>query len=115
MTNIPEAIRRELNQAQAARIAEKEGMARVCARRAAGLAIGEYLRQNQLADPGPSALDRLEYLKALPQTTNELQQSLRYLTQRVNEEYELPAGIDLITEAGKLIAALLPQFPQNEA
>lgn len=103
-----EAIARELAQARAARARGNEGMARVCARRAAGAAAGEYLRHNGLPDPGPSALDRLNTLLALPHLPAACQQPIRRLLQRVDEDYQLPPGVDLIAEAETLVQTLLP-------
>jgi len=97
----------ELHQAQQARENGNEGMARVCARRAAGIVIGEYLRRLGIPDPGPSAYDRLGYIQSLPNLPSEVQEISKNLRIRVNEEFQLPADIDLIEEARRMAILLL--------
>jgi len=103
-----EAIIKELNQAKSAHLSGNVGMARVCARRAAGIAIGKYLMDNKLPDPGPSAFDRLKYLETFPEIPQDVRNSIYYLTERVNENFELPSKADLIVEAQNLINTLTP-------
>jgi len=104
------AIRRELEGAKAAYVSGNDGLARVCARRAAGIAAEMYIRENHFPDPGPSALNRLNYLAALPQIPLEAKKSINYLTERVNENFELPSNADLIAEAQKFIKLLFPEI-----
>ncbi len=100
-------IQDELEQAQAAREAGNEGKARVCARRAAGIAIGEYLKRKGLSTPGPSAYDRLQYLVSITDITPRSRQIAQHLMLRVNEEFKLPIDVDLIAEARQLVEILL--------
>ncbi len=97
----------ELSQAQKARESENEGKARVCARRAAGIAIGEYLHREGFPNPGPSALDRFNFLATLPNVTPRTRQITQHLMLRVNEEFKLPVDIDLIAESKELAEILL--------
>jgi len=101
-------IREELAHAQIAKDSGKEGMARVCSRRAAGAAIRNYCAENELPDPGPSAIDCLNNLKAVPGIPMEALQAAQLLTLRVDKILQLPVEADLIKEARKLIVALLP-------
>jgi hypothetical protein len=110
----PRAIVYELNQARSARSEGKEGMARVCARRAAGIAIAEYLRKHKLPDPGPSAMDRLNFLKIQESISPMALNAARHLTQRVDENFQLPPNVDLIREAQLLINTLLPEYQSAE-
>jgi hypothetical protein len=105
-----QAIKKEFAQAQTAREAGNEGMARVCARRAAGIAVGKFFTIYNLPDPGPSTIERLKYLHAIPDISPEARQAAKLLTMRVNTHHELPIEADLITEAHKLIISLLPEF-----
>ena len=89
----------EIEQANSARRAGNEGKARVCARRAAGIVIGEYISQNGLADSGSSAYSRLKYLVSLPQIPSEIRDSANYFLIHVNENHQLPIDVDLIAEA----------------
>jgi hypothetical protein len=107
-------IRAELELAYAARAAGNEGRARVCARRAAGLAARDYLNLHgkMLDDPGQnrlrsaSAYQSLQALAGLAGMAPELKKAAEYLTTRVSLEFQLPTGIDLIDEAQKLIGGL---------
>jgi quercetin dioxygenase-like cupin family protein len=100
-------IKSELDRALQARAEGNEGMARVCARRAAGLAAGEYLRANGYPDPGASAYARLKYLCEIPDISISARQAANHLLLRVTPQHTLPLEIDLIAESNYLINALL--------
>ena len=97
----------ELLQAEAARKAGNEGMARVCARRAAGIAAGEYLRRHGLTFSDPSAYARLKFLVQLPQTPPAVQEVINHFLLRINPDRSLPIQADLIAEARWLANELL--------
>lgn len=97
----------ELRQAKAAREAGNEGMARVCARRAAGIAAGEYLRRHSLTLSNPSAYARLKFLIQLPQTPPAVQEVINHFLLRINPDRSLPIQADLIAEARWLANELL--------
>ena len=98
----------EINRANEVRARDNEGQARVCARRAAGVALREYFRQRGIKAASPSAYDLLKLLLTLDDLPADVRQSAGYLTLRVDEEFKLPAGIDLIQEAQTLCERLLP-------
>jgi len=100
-------LREELRTAKEARAAGNQGKARVCARRAAGIAIGEYLQRQGLPDPGPSAYDRLQYLATHPGLSARARQITAHLLLRVNEDFKLPIDADLIAEAYELVELLV--------
>ena len=104
-----QAVNQEFARAHTARSKGNEGQARVCARRAAGIAIGEYLLRHKLPNPGPSAIDRLKFLTTQPDISPEVLRAIQHLTQRVDTNHNLPAGVDLIQEANILISTLLPE------
>ena len=107
MTDWKEQLRLEFERADAARANGNEGQARVCARRAAGIAIREdYTRRGQHVRT-PSAYDLLQMLADEPQLSPELKQAATYLTLRVTEEFKLPVDVDLLEEARKLSDGLL--------
>ena len=85
----------------------KEGQARVCARRAAGIATREYLTRKGTPPPSTNAVDLLNLLKEDPLLSPELRLMADHLTLRVTEEFELPVEVDLVAEARKLCAELL--------
>jgi hypothetical protein len=94
-----EKIEQELAQGEKARQEGFEGRARVCARRAAGIAIREYLRIKAIPSPGLSAVDLLEALLVVEGISGEMRQAAQRLLMRVDEDYSLPADIDLLADA----------------
>jgi len=107
MTDTQNNIQAELDKAKQARAKGNEGQARVCARRAAGIAAREYFTRQGKNFRTPSAYDLLNELVHEEGISSELRQSAEYLTLRVNEEFKLPVGVDLIEEATKLCEGLL--------
>ena len=96
----------EIERGLAARAANLEGKARVCARRAAGVVIGEYLDRHRLPQPGPSAYSRLQILHDLPGISSEIRNLCEHFLMHVGEDFTLPAPIDLLAEAHRLALAL---------
>jgi len=97
------AIQAELEKAEAARRSGNEGQARVCARRAAGLAIKSLFLflGEEIGDPSAYAmLKRIETHQNVPVEARSMAESLLV---RVNPDYTLPAEIDLIANARQLI------------
>jgi hypothetical protein len=100
--------------AEKARAEGNEGRARVCARRAAGIAVREYFKRQGRQVPGSSAYDLLNSLVESPDTSPELKQFASDLTLRVSEDFTLPVDIDLVAESRLLCNALLPDWnPPN--
>ena len=99
-------IRAELDQAEEARARGNEGRARVCARRAAGIAAREYFARRGRVVRTPSAYDLLNLLAEDASLPADLRQAAAHLTLRVDEEFKLPADVDLIAEARKLCQKL---------
>ena len=97
----------EIHHAEEARAAGNEGMARVCARRAAGIAIGEHLRRQGLPTGGPSAYEHLRNLRLDPRLPPDLVESVEHLLLRVTSEHNLPVQADLIADARRLSEELL--------
>ncbi len=97
----------ELRAALHDRAQGKAGRARVRARRAAGAIAGAYLRQRGLPDPGPNALERLRALRTLPDLPAAAQQAVAHLLMKVDTQYRLPPGVDLIAAAQILAQSLL--------
>lgn len=101
-----EDIWKEMDLANSARTKGNEGMARVCARRAAGIAVRKFLVSKGY---GPDYLNNFEILndpscrKLMPL---EIIRSLDNLTMRVDENYNLPIEIDLIADAENVISKL---------
>jgi hypothetical protein len=100
-------VSHELDRAEAARQSGNEGMARVCARRAAGLIIGEYLEQKAIPSTEPSAYDRMKLLLDLPGVSERAREITENLVRRVNKDFTLPVEADLIEETRRLAEELL--------
>ncbi len=95
-------IQAELDKAEQARASGNEGRARVCARRAAGIAAREYLRRGGNPPWTSSAYDVLRLLADEPSVPTNVKEAALRLTLRVDEEFQLPAGVDLLAEARRL-------------
>lgn len=102
-------IEAEFQKAEQARANGNEGQARVCARRAAGIAIREYLTRQGIRPPSVSAYDLLNFLKDDPQLSPDLKLIAEHLTLRVTEEFRLPVNADLVAEARTFCEDLLKQ------
>ena len=96
-------IEAEFEKAGQARARGNEGQARVCARRAAGIAIREYLTRQGIRPPSTSAYDLLNLLKEDPHLSPDLKLIADHLTLRVTEEFKLPVNADLVAEARKVL------------
>src|SRR5512139_4234271 len=92
-------IQAEFDRAAQARQRNNEGQARVCARRAAGIAVREYLSRRGIRPPSTSAYDLLNLIKEDPLLPTDLKQTTEHLTVRVTEEFKLPVDVDLVAEA----------------
>ena len=105
--NLQTQIQIEFDRANQARVKGNEGQARVCARRAAGIAIREYLTRRGTHIPSTSAYDLLNLLKEDSLLPPNLKLVADHLTLRVTEEFKLPVEADLIAEAQILCEWLL--------
>lgn len=100
-------IQIEFEKAEEARARGNEGQARVCARRAAGIAIREYLTRRGIRPPSTSAYDLLNLIKEEAHLSADLKLVADHLTLRVTEEFKLPVDADLIAEARRFCDELL--------
>jgi hypothetical protein len=99
----------ELFTAEAARSAGNEGRARVCARRAAGLIVGEYYQRLGRPPASRNAVGRLQFLAAQPDTPPPVRAVAGYFLLRITTDHELPVEVDLIAQARWLAKALLEE------
>lgn len=104
-------FQKEISRAENARLAGNEGMARVCARRAAGIVIGEYLRRQGSPAATPGAYDRLKILAERPDVSAQTREVSRHMLLRITPEHELPVEADLVAEARWLAQELLGADP----
>jgi HEPN domain-containing protein len=96
----------EFEKAEQARARGNEGQARVCARRAAGIAIREYLTRGGSRPLSTSAYDLLNLIKEDASLSPDLKRIADHLTLRVTEEFKLPVDADLVAEARKFCKEL---------
>jgi len=89
---------KEIERAIQARNDGNEGMARVCARRAAGIVIGEYLILCGYSGLNNSVYDHLTLFNHLPDVAEDLKEVSRHMLMKVNQEHKLPVDTDLIHE-----------------
>jgi hypothetical protein len=92
----------EIDRARSARARGNEGQARVCARRAAGIAVREYCSRSGISITSASALDLLRQIASSADLNPAARTIAAHLLLRVDEEFKLPPEIDLIEEAIKL-------------
>jgi hypothetical protein len=106
MANVNMQINAELQNAERARQDGNEGRARVCARRAAGIAARVFLARHAHRLRDRSAYSALLALAEFPGLVPDLQAAALHLVTRVTEEFTLPLDADLIADARKLIGGL---------
>lgn len=106
---VQQAIQDELERGLLARNAGNEGKARVCARRAAGTALREYLRlsgQFGRAAGSSSAYDLLSVVQHMEKIPLSVKEAARRLLLTVDEDHNLPIRADLLEEARGLVDEL---------
>jgi HEPN domain-containing protein len=96
----------EIQLARSFREQGNEGRARVCARRAAGIAVRAYLSNKFESDPGSNAYELLKTFITKEQIPEEVRQIANHFLLKVDTEFNLPDDIDLIADAQKLARML---------
>lgn len=104
---IQTVIEEELTAAHDSRLKGNEGRARVCARRAAGLAIGIYFENLSGEKPPRSVYKLLQWFTEQEEIPEQLRRSAQRLTVHVTPEFELPHEEDPIHDAQAIITAIL--------
>jgi hypothetical protein len=98
---------RELARGHQARLEGNEGMARVCARRAAGEVVREYFRRENLLLPDPSALNLLRNLGRSEQVSPRVRDVAAHFVWQITTDHVLPGDVDLLAEVQWLKKELL--------
>ncbi|HEX8992502.1 MAG TPA: hypothetical protein VF784_12555 [Anaerolineales bacterium] len=106
-------IESEFEKANRARLAGNEGQARVCARRAAGIAAREYFLRRGSPVRTPSAYEVLQAVAADADVPARVRVASAWLTRRVDEEFKLPPDVDLVAEARAFCEGLLPGWLES--
>jgi hypothetical protein len=107
--------KKEIEHAIMAHLIGNEGMARVCARRAAGIIIGEYLNRLGYSNLTHSAYSRLSLFTTLPSVDQKYKDIANHFLVKVNLERKLPLEADLISEVMWLEKSLLGDNPIDYA
>jgi len=105
-TEVNTRIEAELSRAMQARASGLEGQARVCARRAAGLAIRSYLEDRGETVLSSSVMDVLEFFRTRSEISPRMRATAEHLLTRVNQNYSLDIPVDLIAETRWLVDTL---------
>ncbi|HWQ04186.1 MAG TPA: hypothetical protein VN452_02405 [Longilinea sp.] len=100
-------IESELAMAQQARTDGMEGKARVCARRAVGIALRGYYSQRQPQTANSNVVDLIQAFGERPGLPQNLRVICSHLVTRVDPDYQLPTSMDLLSDAKILIDAIL--------
>jgi hypothetical protein len=104
----------EIARGERARGAGNEGQARVCARRAAGIALRAYWQKKGIENLPPSAYALLNrFLQQEARLPAEIRRAAILLTKRVNETFQLPVEADLLAEARRLASWLFSEEDQS--
>ncbi len=98
----------EIQRAAAVRDSGNAGQSRVCARRAAGIAIREYYQRRNISVKSSSAYDLIKSLQELTDLPDGVLRDAEYLVLRVDQDFNLPLPVDLVLVAQRLAACLLP-------
>ena len=101
---VPDRIATELNTAEHARKTGNQGMVRVCARRAAGLAIGHWMAQNRR--PGRSS-DAMNRIRAVERDES-MPADVRDAAGRLAAKMTTPYPGDALLDANTIIRHFLP-------
>ncbi len=107
LLTLTRTIRRELEDANRARIDGNEGRARVCARRAAGWAVSVRRSLTEEHEIESNAYDMLQWLAQHTDTPDAVRSAATRLTTRVSHEHTLPFPEDPLEDARMICETLL--------
>lgn len=102
-------IDKELATAELARASGNEGMARVCARRAAGIAISYWLKRHPHRGWGVDAMSQLRRLQVETTINQTVRNAAERLTTRITAQFASAFSTDPIEDSRIIINHLLQQ------
>lgn len=106
-TQVLNRIDRELSTARLAHTKGNDGMVRVCARRAAGIAISYWLTQNPHQGWGVDAMSLLRNLQSDQSVPQDIRDAAMRLTTRITGQFTAPFSTDPIDDSKTIINHLL--------
>ena len=101
------AFRNEIKTAENARQKGNEGMARVCARRAAGIVIEEYFLRRGINMPNQNIQIQVNTLLDQDNLSPKIREVGSHLILNVTPDHTLPLDFDLISEVNWLAETLV--------
>jgi len=107
LLSLKQTLRREIEDANRARVEGNEGRARVCARRAAGWAVSFMRSLTEEREIESNAYDMLQWLAQQADTPQAVRSAATRLTARVSLDHTLPFPEDPLEDAGMIVEALL--------
>jgi len=105
---------REIRRGIAARDEGNEGMARVCARRAAGVLVRAHFNRGGRKPNGMNVLNLLRALRDSDDGPENVRELAGHFILQITEDHVLPGDIDLIDGAERLRAALFPAEQESK-
>jgi len=99
IVRVRRSVEREMERAGEARKEGNEGMARVCARRAAGAAVGHWMLTHPLARAGADAMSRLRAFSLAAAVPPDVRQAAERLCARVTGDFTAPFPVDPLADA----------------
>ena len=102
-----EQIGKELSGAKRAKEVGNEGMMRVCARRAAGIAIGWWLGEHQREGWGIDAMSRLRAFHLDQSFPDGVRDAAMRLTEKITRQFVSPFPTDPINDCMVIINHLM--------
>ena len=101
------AIEEELSTAARAQSTGNNGMMRVCARRAAGIAIQHWLELHPHPDWGTDAMNRLRNLQHQDTIPQDVRDAAERLTSKVTRDFTYSSTSNPIRDANRIIDYML--------
>ena len=108
-SNWKDLAKEEIIRAERARHEGNEGKARVCARRAVGHILGEFLLRCDLPGFPNSAYGRIQLVASLPDIPAHVREMGQLFLVRITNDHRLPVDTDLIDLTRSLAKTLLDE------
>ena len=112
--HVNELIEKEFATAAHARSIGNDGMVRVCARRAAGVAISFWLESHPREGWGVNAMNQLRAIQDEPSMPDNVKEAAGRLAAKITESFASPFRQDPLNDSRTIIDYLLAQTDNPE-